>query len=110
MIVLLNCSMSLYANDLNNSFTGEVVEINDSVKIAYDDLRTVNSKLIELEYEKQINANLKQVIINDSVIINNYADLNNKLDKDCKKAIRQRNICFGVTIAVIIGSIFLLVK
>ena len=43
----------------------------DSVLIAYDDLRKVNGKLIELEYEKEINNNLRNIVHNDSIAIDN---------------------------------------
>ena len=58
MIVLLNCSMNLLANDNLHPSTGELVELEDSVQISYDDLRIVNSKLIELKYTKEINSKL----------------------------------------------------
>lgn len=79
--------------------------------ISYDDLRTVNSKLIELDYEKQINANLRNVIANDSIIIKDYKELNTKLNNDCKRYIRQRNLVIGGGVLVtILGTILLLVK
>lgn len=110
MIVLLNYSTSLFAND-NNFPTGDVDNRNDSVLIAYDDLRIVNSKLIELEYEKEINVNLRKVIYNDSIIIKDYTYLNDKLNKDYKRTIKQRNVCFGVSVLmIVIGSTFLLLK
>ena len=99
------------ANDADNFPTGEVVEQTDSVMIAYDDLRIVNSKLVELDYEKQINANLRQVVANDSIIINDYNAINTRLNQDCKKYIRQRNIAIGGGIFItILGTIILLVK
>lgn len=99
------------ANDADNFPTGEVVEQTDSVMIAYDDLRIVNSKLVELDYEKQINANLRQVVANDSIIINDYNATNTRLNQDCKKYIRQRNIAIGGGIFItILGTILLLVK
>lgn len=99
------------ANDAYNFPTGEVVEQTDSVMIAYDDLRIVNSKLVELDYEKQINANLRQVVANDSIIINDYNAINTRLNQDCKKYIRQRNIAIGGGIFItILGTILLLVK
>ena len=110
-IALLGCSTNLLANDADNIPTGEVVEQTDSVMIAYDDLRIVNSKLVELDYEKQINANLRQVITNDSIIINYYNAINTRLNQDCKKYIRQRNIAIGGGIFItILGTILLLVK
>lgn len=79
--------------------------------IAYDDLRIVNSKLVELDYEKQINANLRQVIANDSIIINDYNAINTRLNQDCKRYIRQRNIAIGGGIFItILGTILLLMK
>lgn len=98
MIVLLNCSMSLLANDNANPLTGRLESKQDSTLIAYDDLKLVNSKLIELEYEKDINERYRKIIANDSIIIKNYTDLNNSLNKDCKKAIKQRNIGIGIGI------------
>ena len=110
MIALLSCSMSLFANDSAFPSTGEVDNRADSVLIAYDDLRLVNSKLIQLEYEQQINNNLRTIIANDSIIINDYTNINKRLNADCKKAIRQRNICFSVGVVGIIASCLLLLK
>lgn len=102
--------MSLFAND-NNLSTGEVVTPNDSVLISYDDLRIVNSKLIELEYEKAINGTYRNIIANDSIIINDYTELTTRLNQDCKKAIKQRNIAIGSGVLVtILATILLLVK
>ena len=109
MIVLLGCSINLLANNTNiDNFhlsTGEVVQFKDSVLISYDDLRLVNSKLIELKYEKQINMNLRNIISNDSIVIQNYQVINEKINKDCKKAIRQRNIMFGSAIVLFITTL-----
>ena len=109
MIALLSYSTNLFASD--NLVTGELVTSNDSIMIAYDDLRIVNSKLIELDYEKEINTHLKQVIENDITIIKNYTELNTKLNKDYKRAITQRNICFGIAVGLtILSSIVLIAK
>ena len=57
MIALLGYSTNLYANnqtDFLNLSMGKVFIPEDSVLISYDDLRIVNSKLIQLDYEKQI--------------------------------------------------------
>lgn len=112
-IVLLGCSISSLASDdvdANNPFTGERATPNDSVLIAFEDLRTVNSKLIELNYEKKINANLREVISNDSTIIADYQIITDKANKDCKKAIRQRNIAIGGGILFFITSLLLLLN
>ena len=114
MIVLLNCSINLFANNDNkdlHSSTGELVQSNDSVLISYNDLRIVNSKLIELEYEKAINGTYRNIIKNDSIIIKDYTELNTRLNQDCKKAIKQRNIAIGSGVFVtILATILLLVK
>ena len=113
MIVLLNCSINSLANSEWSDVmlpTGGVVNRDDSVLIAYDDLRIVNSKLIDLDYEKKINTNLRSVISNDSIIIKDYKDITDKLNKDCKKHIKQRNIAIGAGVLFFITSLFLLVK
>lgn len=103
MIVLLSCSINLYANDYHISSTGEL-EQKDSVYISYDDIRNINSKLIELKYEKEINNNLKSIIVNDNSIIDNYNNTNNLLVKQNKRLTRQRNI-LGVITTISIGFI-----
>lgn len=110
MIVLLGSFMSLSANNNLNTSTGERVNVADSVLISYDDLRIANSKLMELEYEKRINTNLRQIVYNDSIVINDYAKLNEKLRNNNKKVKRQRNICLGVAIVAVLGSIISFVK
>ena len=113
MIALLGYSTNLYASnqtDLLNLSTGEVFIPEDSVLISYNDLRIVNSKLIQLDYEKQINANLRTIIKNDSIVIKDYKILNDRISKNCKKAVRQRNITIGAGVLFFISSILLLVK
>lgn len=113
MIALLGYSTNLYASnktDFLNLSTGEVFIPEDSVLISYDDLRIVNSKLIQLDYEKQINANLRTIIKNDSIVIKDYKLLNDRISKNCKKVVRQRNIAIGTGVLFFISSILLLVK
>ena len=78
----------------------------DSVLIAYDDLRKVNSKLIELDYERNINEHLKNIISNDSIAINNLRNSISRINSDCerntKKLKRERNIAGGIGIAAIV--------
>ena len=108
MIALLGYSTNLYANNkicsLNLS-TGEVFIPEDSVLISYNDLRIVNSKLIQLDYEKQINDNLRTIIKNDSIVIKDYKLLNDRISKNCKKAVRQRNVAIGGAAALFITTI-----
>ena len=113
MIALLSYSTNLYASNPTDSLnlsTGEIVTPEDSVLISYNDLRIVNSKLIQLDYEQQINANLRTIIKNDSIIIKDYQVLNNRINKNRKKAVRQRNIAIGTGVLFFISSILLLVK
>ena len=113
MIVLLGYSTNLYASNPTDSLnlsTGKIVTPEDSVLISYNDLRIVNSKLIQLDYEQQINANLRTIIKNDSIIIKDYQILNNRINKNRKKAVRQRNIAIGTGVLFFISSILLLVK
>ena len=112
MIALLGYSINLSANNIDvdslHPSTGDVVQPKDSVLISYDDLRLANSKLIELEYERQINNNLRNIISNDSIVIRDYKILNERINKDCKKAIRQRNIAIGGAAVLFITTILTL--
>ena len=103
MIVLCHCSTSWSRNKKvfkpdtipSISSTGE----RDSTLISFDDLRIVNSKLIELKYEKQINQTLRDIISNDSVAIDNlnrrirYSDDAHRTA--IRKVKRQRNAAIG---------------
>lgn len=118
MIVLLGCSINLLASNTNTDCThlstgGVVVEdaiVKDSVLVSYNDLRLANSKLIELDYEKKINTTLRNIITNDSIIIQQYKRSNTLLNKSYKKAIRQRNIAIGGGIVFSIVTLLLLLK
>lgn len=78
----------------------------DSVLIAYDDLRKVNSKLVELEYERTINESLRTIVYNDSIVIYNLRSAIDRINNDCernnKKYKRERNIAGVVGISAII--------
>lgn len=117
MIVLSTCFTNLFANsDMvnHNLSTGGVVNLDslrcDSVYIAYSDLRIVNSKLIELEYEKLLNNKFRNIIHNDSLIIDDYKKVVNTNINKNKKVVRQRNIFLGSTSALFIMSLLLLFK
>ena len=68
MIALLSYSTSWCQSNVSISSTGEQCGKSDSVLISYDDIRIVNSKLIQLKYEKEINDSLKVIINNDDKI------------------------------------------
>ena len=118
MIVLLGYSINLLASNTNTNCThlstggvvGKNTIVKDSVLVSYDDLRLANSKLIELNYEKKINTTLRNIVANDSIIIQHYKTSNNLLKKSCKKAIRQRNIAIGGGIVFYIVTLLLLLK
>lgn len=103
MIALLSYSINSLANEGDTiPSTGR----QDSVLIAYDDLRKVNSKLIELEYEKEINSNLKNIICNDSIAINALSSkivgMEKQYDREIKQVKKQRNIASGIGLGAII--------
>lgn len=117
MIVLSVCFTNLYANsDITNHnlSTGGVVNLDsirgDSVYIAYDDLRIVNSKLIELEYEKLLNNKFRNIIYNDSLIINNYKTVAKSNTNKNNKLTVQRNIFLGSTASLFVTVLLLLLK
>lgn len=97
-IVLLSCSKSWSENNITLSTGG----VPDSVLVAVDDLRVANAKMVELKYEKEINADLRQIVKNDSVIINalkQEVDYNQAQSKKYKK---QRNVVSGAGVGVLI--------
>ena len=108
MTVLLSCSMNLSSSgQVANSSTGVLV---DSVKVSINDLRKANIKLIQLDYEKAINNNLRQIIVNDSVLAEQARQRYILLDRTCKKIKKQRNIGVGAAIGSILLFIISIIK
>lgn len=104
IVLLLNYSMSWCQNDTILS-TGKLEQ--DSVLVPISALRVANAKMIELKYEKAINENLRQVVRNDSAIIdaleNNilaciYKKEQQEVDYEKELAIikRQRNTAIEI--------------
>lgn len=91
MIVLLSCSIDLSGSNPYIPSTGELVN-QDSVNVSIDDLRIVNSKLVELKYEKEANKVLRDIVHNDSCIIDNNNKTINQLKDKVKKVTKQRNM------------------
>ena len=109
MIVLLSCSTSLSSRGQTiNSSTGGFID--DSIKVAINDLRKANIKLIQLDYEKDINKNLRQIIANDSVLAEQARQRYLVLDRSCKKIKKQRNIAYCSACATIMLLILSLIK
>lgn len=104
MIVLLSCSIGLSGSNQYIPSTGELVN-KDSVNVSIDDLRIVNSKLVELKYEKETNKVLRDIVHNDSCIIDNNNKTINQLKTKVKKVTKQRDV-IGVAGA---ASIILLI-
>lgn len=106
--------MSWSQNNDTISFTGEQQQIDTFVLVPTSALRIANAKMIELKYEKEINEELRKVIINDSTIIkklqisleNNAIEYNTKI----KKIKKQRNIFIGTTAGVSLLFLLLLLK
>ncbi len=109
MIALLSYSISWCQSNVSHSSTGEQYSKSDSVLISYNDIRIVNSKLIQLKYEKEINDSLKVIINNDDKIIKEYNNniklFNNKLNK----ITTQRNI-IGLGGIISILSLIIFIK
>jgi len=104
MILLLwSCSISWCQSNFPDSIplTGEEMQT-DSVLVPISALRVANAKMIELQYEKEINKNLQCIIQNDSLLIDavstNLASCevaySNK-DIEIKEMKKQRNIAIG---------------
>lgn len=91
MIVLLSCSINLSGSNQYIPSTGELVD-QDSVNVSIDDLRIVNSKLVELKYEKEANKILRNIVHNDSCIIADNDKTIGKLKTKVKKVTKQRNM------------------
>lgn len=108
MTVLLSCSINLSSSgQVANSSTGV---LGDSVKVSINDLRKANIKLIQLDYEKAINNNLRQIIVNDSVLAEQARQRYILLDRSCKKIKKQRNIGVGAAIGSILLFIISIIK
>ena len=103
MTVLLACSTISSSRNYSSSSTGGLG--NDSVKVAISDIRKANIKLVQLKYEQEINASLKEIIYNDSIVIYNKNVDNKTLTNQVKKLKKERNITccsIGVTILLLI--------
>lgn len=107
MIALLSYSTSWCQSNVSLSSTGEQCGKSDSVLISYDDIRTVNAKLIQLKYEKEINDSLRVIIKNDDKIIKEYNNNIKSLNANINKTIKQRNIIGLGGLIIITALIFI---
>ena len=108
MIALLSYSTSWCQSNISLSSTGEQCGKSDSVLISYDDIRIVNSKLMQLKYEKEINDSLKVIINNDDKIIKEYNNNIKLLNDKINKVTTQRNIIsIGGIVSILALIIFI---
>ena len=92
MILLLSsCSTSWSQSN--------VVDKKDSVLVPIDALRIANTKMVELNYEKAINEELRSILKTDSNLINALQTNLNACENSCQDKIKevkkQRNIAIG---------------
>lgn len=91
------------------------------VSVPISTLKIANSKMIELKYEKEINTKLKNIIVNDSLVISGLnLELDNTLkilddtiveyDKKLKQSKKERNVFIITTISAMLVSLLVLVK
>lgn len=106
IVVLLICGTS-YSKANHTFFYGG---LGDSVLIAYDDLRIANAKMLELNYEKEINTKLREIIETDSIHIEklNFVIEDNK--RKIKESKRREYIAEGVSVLSLIALIISLCK
>lgn len=110
MIALLSYSTSwCQSNNATIASTGGLTIKSDSVLIAYDYLRKVNAKLIELKYEKEINDSLRSIISNDEIIIRKYKCNFDSLKKQIKKENRKYKVAVGGGLFATLSMIVILI-
>ena len=114
MTVVLSCSTSWCQNNDTIPPMGGLEQSDSIVSIPVSYLKLANGKMIELKYEKEINNKLRNIVYNDSLIIDgiNY-ELDNCIKNkeiEVKKARKQRNIFIVSTIGAALVSLLILLK
>ena len=111
MIVLSSYSISWSRNNIIHSSTGDVKPfVEDSVLVPISALKQANAKMIELKYEKEINTSLKQIIANDSIIINEYDNKLNDAKRQIVRNKKQAKVAAGISITLFVSLIISLFK
>lgn len=90
-VLLLAFSLNLSASDkdsVQSSLTGVLVSDNYAL-VSCDALRLANAKMAELEYEKEINKNLKEIVFNDSIIISNLKNNIEVVEEEYKQKVKN---------------------
>ncbi len=92
--------VSFYIYDSISCYSDTIIKHCDSVVVSVDALRIANTKMIELKYEKEINANLQEVIRVDSVLISSFESNLFAIKKQAKEEIdnmkKQRNKAIAI--------------
>lgn len=121
-IVLLNCSTSWCQSKSPKGgvepdaipSTGYVEQTDSLVTIPISFIKIANSKMVELNYEKEINTKLKEIIANDSLIVSGLStELNNcarEADIKIRKIRKERNIFIGVSAGVSVLFLLLMLR
>lgn len=97
---LSNNDVSFYIYDSISCYSDTIIKHCDSVIVSVDALRIANTKMIELKYQKEINANLQEVIRVDSVLISSFESNIFAIKKQAKEEIdnmkKQRNKAIAI--------------
>lgn len=80
IVLQLGCFTSYAQSD---SITISLTDKKDSALVPIELLRIANSKMLELKYEKEININLREIIKNDSILIDDVSTLCNYYERKC---------------------------
>ena len=92
--------VSFHIYDSISCYSDTIIKHCDSVIVSVDALRIANTKMIELKYEKEINANLQEVIRVDSVLISSFESNLFAIKKQAKEEIdnmkKQRNKAIAI--------------
>ena len=83
--------MNLLASDADSAYsslTGVLVSENYAL-VSCDALRIANAKMVELDFEKEINKNLKEIVYNDSIIISSLKINIEVVEEECKKEVKS---------------------
>lgn len=92
--------VSFYIYDSISCYSDTIIKHCDSVIVSVDALRIANTKMIELKYQKEINANLQEVIRVDSVLISSFESNLFAIKKQAKEEIdnmkKQRNKAIAI--------------
>lgn len=91
IVLLLLFSLNLLASEPDSAYsslTGVLVSENYAL-VSCDALRIANAKMVELDYEKEINKNLKEIVYNDSIIISTLKNNIEVVEEECKQEVKS---------------------